>query len=170
MLRPDAPKQGIPKQQAYAAMFGEERAKMMAERIRAIGAENGISFKSGGKIGATETSHRLIQYAWNVSPEAQDRVVEELFKGYMENEQDITDLKFIAEAGERAGLDKAEVEKYLRSDEGKEEVEEEATNARLAGISGVPNFVINDTFEIGGSQDPAHFIAAFKRAKTVSAE
>lgn len=151
-------------------MFGAERAKMMHERIRGIGAESGIAFKSGGRIGATETSHRLIQYAWRESPEAQDRVVEELFKGYMENEQDITNLKFLTEAADRAGLDKAAVEKYLKSDEGVKEVQEEAAIARMAGISGVPNFVINDTFEIGGSQDPVHFLSAFKRAKAVSEE
>jgi predicted DsbA family dithiol-disulfide isomerase len=135
-----------------------------------VGDEAGIKFSFAGKTGHTGSSHRLIQYAGTKSPQLQNRVVDELFKGFFENEHDITDLDFLKEAGIRAGLDAKEVDEWLKSGKGTKEVEEEVLKAKMAGINGVPNFVIDGRFEVGGAQDPLVFIQLFERIKAQEAK
>jgi len=156
---------GIPKEQAYAKKFGPERAAMIFQRLAAVGAENGINFKFGGKTGNTRTSHRLIQLGKTKSPAVQTRVVEELFAAYFENEQDITDLGVLKTAGAKAGLDEKEVEEWLKSDKGGPEVDREVEQAQMQQISGVPNFTINGRYEIGGAQDSSVFLNLFEKIK-----
>lgn len=45
-------------------------------------AKEGLSYSMDGLTGNTFNSHRLIAFASRQGPEAQDRVVEELFKAY----------------------------------------------------------------------------------------
>lgn len=97
-------------------------------------------------------------------------MVDELFKGFFENDQDITDLDFLKGAGVRAGLDEKEVDEWLKSGKGTKEVEDEVLKAKMAGINGVPNFVIDGRFEVGGAQDPLVFIQLFERIKAQEAK
>jgi predicted DsbA family dithiol-disulfide isomerase len=136
---------------------------MMHERLSQVGSKVGINFKYGGRTGNTRNSHRLVQLAKTKSPVIQTKVVEELFKGYFENERDITSLSFLQEAGERAGLDSKEVKEWLNSDKGGPEVDEEVMDAQAAAISGVPNFTIQGKYEIGGAQDANVFANVFEK-------
>lgn len=168
-LNPAAPKIGAPKAEIYAQKFGPERAQQIFARLSSVGEENGIKFNFAGNSGHTGSSHRLIQFAGTKFPELQNRVVDELFKGYFENEQDITDLDFLKGAGVRAGLDEKEVDEWLKSGKGTKEVEEEVLKAKMAGINGVPNFVVDGRFEVGGAQDSAVFVQLFERIKAQEA-
>ena len=154
------------KQTLYKAKFGEERTTQIFSRVAQAGAEVGIHFKFGGRTGNTRNSHRLIQLGRFKSPEIQTRVVEELFVDYFEKERDITSLDVLKEAGVRAGLDEKEVEDWLKSDEGGKLVDEEVMEARMARITGVPNFTINDRYEVGGAQDPQVFLSLFEKIKS----
>lgn len=149
----------------YAEKFGKEKSVQIRAQMKKVGLENGINFQLEGKTGWTGNAHRLIAYAGKKSPGHQDRMVDQLFAGYMEQNEDITDLEFLKAAAERAGLDKAEAEKALNSEELLKEVEADFVKARMAGITGVPNFVVNDKYEIGGAQDSSTFVEIFKRLK-----
>jgi len=140
---------------------------MIFERLNAAGKDVGINFKFGGKTGSTRDSHRLIQLAKTKGPQVQTRLVEELFKAYFENEQDITSHDVLREAGVKAGLEEAEVREWLESDKGGKEVDEEVMHAQMANISGVPNFTIQGKYEVGGAQDPAAFVQLFERLKAI---
>ncbi|EON63895.1 hypothetical protein W97_03123 [Coniosporium apollinis CBS 100218] len=164
-LNPDAPRDGVDKQQMYHTKFGPQRTQMMQQRLAAIGQQEGIDFKFGGKTGNTRDSHRLIQLAKTKSPGVENRVIEELFTAYFEKEKDITSHKVLQEAGERAGLDAAEVRDWLESDKGGKEVDEEVREAQRSFISGVPNFTIQGRYEIGGAEEPAAFVDIFERVK-----
>jgi len=164
-LNPGAPEEGIDKLQMYYSRFGEENTKVMQQRPAAIGKANDIAFKFGGKTGNTRDSHRLIQLGKTKSPALQTRVVEELFKAYFENEQDITSHKVLREAGVRAGLDEAEVKEWLNSGKGGSEVDKEVKRAQASDIHGVPNFTIQGKYEVGGAQDPEAFVQIFERVK-----
>ncbi len=166
-LNPAAPKHGIDKRQYYRKKFGEQRTEMIFERLNAAGKDVGIVFKFGGKTGNTRDSHRLIQLGKSKSPHVQTRVVEELFKAYFENEQDITSHDVLREAGVKAGLEESEVREWLNSDKGGKEVDEEVMHAQMANISGVPNFTIQGKYEVGGAQDPAAFVQLFERLKAI---
>src|ERR1700761_9643487 len=112
-FNPDAPKRGVDKQAYYRSRFGEDRSKAMFTRLAGIGKSVGIDFKFGGKTGNTRESHRLIQLAKLQGSEIQTRVVEELFKAYFENEQDITDSEVLIKAGVAAGLGRNLVQEWL---------------------------------------------------------
>lgn len=95
----------------------------------------------------------------------QTRVIEELFAAYFENEKDITSHATLLEAAEKAGLDKNEAKSWLESDQGGPEVDKEVQQAYAKSISGVPNFTINDKFDLGGAQEPEAFVQLFERLK-----
>ena len=138
---------------------------MMQERLAQLGKSDGIDFKFGGKTGNTRDSHRLIQLGKAKSPAVQTRVVEELFAAYFENERDITSHDVLVDAGVKAGLNATEVKEWLDSGRGGPEVDKEVQEAHEQSISGVPNFTIQDQFEIGGAQEPAAFMQLFERIK-----
>lgn len=156
---------GMDKQELYKSKFGEQRAVQIFERVKQAAADVGIKMSFGGRTGNTRNSHRLIQLGSTKSPEMQTRVVEELFTDYFEKEQDITSLEVLRKAGIRAGLDEKEVDEWLKSDKGGKEVDEEVREARMNHISGVPNFTINERYEVGGAQDPQVFLSLFEKIK-----
>lgn len=147
--------------------FGPERSKMMQARLSAVGRAVGIDFKYGGRTGNTRDSHRLIQLAKTKGPETQTRVVEELFRGYFEQEMDITSHLVLRDAGVKAGLDGDEVGRWLESDMGGKEVDREVMEAQMRSISGVPHFTINGKYELGGAQDESAFVEVFRRIKAM---
>jgi predicted DsbA family dithiol-disulfide isomerase len=116
-------------------------------------------------LGNTRDSHRLIQLGKSKSPAAQTAVISALFNAYFESEGDITDHAVLRAAGIKAGLPENEVNEWLKSDKGGEEVDIEVEEARRLGISGVPNFTINGKYEVGGAQDPSVFLRLFEKIK-----
>jgi predicted DsbA family dithiol-disulfide isomerase len=164
-LNPDAPKTGVDKQGYYVQKFGPQRFYMMNQRITQIGREYGIEFKFGGKLGNTRDSHRLIQLAKTKSPEMQTRVIEQLFTAYFEQEQDITDHTVLSKAAVAAGLDETEVKDWLASDRGGPEVDKEVLEAKKNFISGVPNYTVQDKYQIEGAEDPSAFVQIFERIR-----
>jgi len=140
---------------------------MIFERLSSVGKEVGINFRYGGKTGRTRDSHRLIQLGKKKGPDVQTRVVEELFSSYFENEQDITSHEVLEAAAVRAGLDREEVKSWLQSDNGGKEVDQEVREAQMKNISGVPNFTLQDMYEIGGAQDPENFVRIFEKIKEI---
>ncbi|KAL8782224.1 MAG: hypothetical protein Q9213_005590 [Squamulea squamosa] len=169
-LNPDAPRTGVDKRQYYTSKFGSERTPMMFDRLASVGKDVGIDFKFGGKTGNTRDSHRLIQLAKTKGPEMQTKVVEELFKGYFEHEEDITSRDYLAAAAEKAGLGQAEIKDWLESDKGGKEVDREVVEAQMRAVSGVPHFILQDKYEIGGAQDPEAFVQIFERIKAMESK
>jgi len=156
---------GVDKTEYYKKKFGEDRTKMMFERLSQIGQESGINFKFGGKTGNTRDSHRLIQLGKSKSPAMQTRVVEEFFAAYFEQEGDITSHEILRNAAVKAGLHEKEVNEWLNSDKGGDAVDKEVEEAQMKQISGVPNFTLQGKYEIGGAQDPGVFLRLFEKIK-----
>ncbi|KAL8673605.1 MAG: hypothetical protein Q9168_001960 [Polycauliona sp. 1 TL-2023] len=164
-LNPDAPKTGIDKHQYYISKFGAERTSMIIDRLASAGKSVGIDFKFGGKTGNTRDSHRLIQLAKTKGPQTQTKLVEELFKSYFEQEEDITSHAVLEAAAQKAGLEGTETKQWLESDKGGKEVDREVVEAQMKAVSGVPHFTLQDKYEIGGAQDPEAFVQVFERIK-----
>ena len=163
-LNPDAPKISIDKRSYFKSKFGEQKTSMILERLAAVGKDAGINFNFGGKTGNTRDSHRLVRLGKTKGPDVQTRVVEELFKSYFEEEGDITSHEVLRVAGVRAGLEDVEVKTWLESDNG-EEVDKEVAEAQTRGVGGVPNFVLQGKYQIGGAQDAEAFVKVFERVK-----
>lgn len=151
----------------YASKFGPERAAAIIERLEAVGKEVGINFSFGGKTGNTRDSHRVIQMAGQRGEQMQEKVIQALFEAYFENEQDITSHEVLKAAAKKAGIEAPEVAKWLQGNDGGDQVDKEVTEAQMHGISGVPNFTVQNKYEIGGAQDPEAFAQVFEKIKTV---
>lgn len=173
-LNPDSPRgpgNSKDKQQYYHSKFGAERTAMMQGRLSQIGEQLGIRFKYGGKVGNTRDSHRLVHLAKNYGNEVELKTVDGLFAAYFENEQDITDHDTLKAVAREAGIPEDEFQKAIvGSDEGGKEVDEAATDARLHGVSGVPDYVIQDRININGGQDASVFVQAFEQIKALEAK
>ena len=164
-LNPSAPTASVDKRAYFDAKFGAAKADMIIERLTAVGKAAGIRFSFGGRTGNTRDSHRVVALGGTKGAEVQTRVVEELFRSYFENEADITSHDVLREAGVRAGLAEAEVRDWLSNDGGGEQVDREVAEAQSRGVSGVPNFVLQGKYEIGGAQDAEAFVRVFERVK-----
>ena len=164
---PPFPVPSRPRQEMYAEKFGAERAAMIHRNMAQVSKAEGLNFKFGGMTGDSRNGHRLVHYAQQHGGEdAQNKAMLGLWRRYFEQEVDITKLDVLVETGVEAGLGtEAEVKKYLESGEGGKQVDILAENARMEGISGVPNYTIQGQWEVSGGQDPNVFESLFKRWK-----
>jgi len=171
-IPPPFPVESRPRREMYAAKFGPQRAKQIEAMMLQTAAGEGLNFKFGGMTGVSRNGHRLVQWAQNRGgEESQNQVMLGLWRRYFEQEVDITTLETLVEVGLEAGLGtKEEITAYLESGEGGEEVDRVAEEARMKGISGVPNYEVNGHWEISGAQDPAAFRQLFQRWKQLEAK
>ncbi|PAV18071.1 thioredoxin [Pyrrhoderma noxium] len=156
----------VNKRSRYAEKFGKERSvtleKMMIER----GKQSGINFSYGGDVRQTTKSHRLIALAYEKGgQDMQKNIIERLFNGYFEREQDIGDIDFLSTQASDVGLfptsDDAKI--WLESDEKKEEVQTAIQRAQMMGVSGVPFFILNNKYAISGAEESELFVEVFER-------
>jgi len=95
----------------------------------------------------------------------QDAMVETLFRVYFVEGQNIGNVKTLIQAATEAGLDRAETESWLSSDEGVAEVKAEEAVGHRMGIRSVPYFVLNGTYAISGAQTPDRFVSTLRKAE-----
>ena len=141
---------------------------MMEQRLVAVGRAEGIAFGFDSTTGNTRDSHRLIEFGrqrGGADGQAQDRIVSALFRMYFEQDGDITSREALLGAAGAAGFDRADARAWLESDAGGPEVDAAVQRAYADGIHGVPNFTINDKYQVDGAQDPEVFLAHFAKIK-----
>lgn len=106
--------------------------------------------------------------AKNYGNEVELKTVDGLFAAYFENERDITDYEVLRAVAVDAGIPEAEFRKAIvESDAGGEQVDLDAGKARNSGISGVPNYTIQDAYQLSGAGDPMEFIGVFEKIKAL---
>jgi predicted DsbA family dithiol-disulfide isomerase len=157
-LNPDLPAEGISRQAYIERKWGPAGNKY--ERVAAVGREVGIDFAFDNiKVQPnTVNAHRLMLYGAKHGRE--DEVAESLFAAYFKEGANLTDQKTLADIGARAGLERAALEAYLASDEGKDEILRGDLEARQGGVSGVPFFIFNRKVAVSGAHEPATLLKA----------
>lgn len=153
-LNPDIPAEGYDFRPYMTAKGGGQMPlEGFFEAPRERGAAVGLTFNFEDITRAPNTtlSHQLIA----ITPEA-DRaaMTDAIYAAYFEYGRDIGDLDVLVDIATEQGLDGAAVRAQLEAGEGLEEVQADVTRARQLGISGVPFFVINDTYGFSGAQPP----------------
>lgn len=152
-----------------AQKFGADRQDAITKRLALMGQGEGICFSFQGKMGNTRDAHRLVQLARTKDAgkgsEVQEKLMAALMASYFEDGGDITDRKNLLDAAVKAGMERGEAESWLEEGKGGEEVDREVGEAYARGIRGVPHFIINDRYEIGGAQEVEAFLGEFARAK-----
>lgn len=164
-LNPSAPETSVPKMDFYVKKFGPRAPALMAN-MKSVGAAENIQFQytDKGRTGNTLKSHQLISLALEVGGvKLQNELVERLFKDYFEREEDITKDETLLAAAKSVGISEEQAKAALKSAVNKKNVEKEVESAYEQQISGVPHFVIDGKYSVGGAQDPAVFLNVFKK-------
>ena len=170
-LNPTMPSDGIDRTTYLKAKFGSlEAFGRMEEQILAAGTDEQIPF-AFEKIQLTPNTFAAHRLVWHAAQQGkQDEVVENLFRAYFLEGNNIGDLKALAYAAAEAGLDRTEIEKFLASEKGVVEVKAEEAVGRRLGIRGVPYFVLNGRVAISGAQPPNVFVSAFQQTEKAVVE
>lgn len=131
----------------------------MESRMQVTAASEGIQIVYEGFTSNTMPAHRLI--TWAKASGKQDTLVTKIFEQYFGNGKAPCDTEMLAEAAAQAGLDKAEAEAFLESDDLKADVATEAERVKRSfGVSGVPFFVVHADgspdlpIGVSGAQEP----------------
>jgi predicted DsbA family dithiol-disulfide isomerase len=164
-LNPDMPAEGMERKAYRSAKFGSpEQSEAMDAQVASVGRGEGIAFDFARieRTPNTFTAHRLIWLAQKFGK--QNEVVEELFRRYFIDGQDIGDDEVLIAAASECGIPSTTAREFLRSNDGSAEVARETVVARRRGISGVPTFIVNDSLAVSGAQTPDALLAAFHRA------
>ncbi|MFY9693581.1 MAG: DsbA family oxidoreductase [Xanthobacteraceae bacterium] len=158
------PRDGIDRQTYLETKFGSaERYAVIAERITAAAAMEGLVY-SPDKIARqpnTLDCHRLI--LWSRSATDPGRMKQRLMELYFAEGADLTDPRVLIQAAVDCGMDGDLVRRLMASDADVERIETEVTNAKEAGIDGVPCFIFGSSVIVTGAQSPEYLASAIER-------
>jgi len=165
-LDPTIPAGGMDRKTYMRNKFGDNgRLEEVHERLRALGAEEGIAFafEKIDRSPNTMDAHRLIR--WASATGAQDAVVDKLFSLYFEQGRDIGDRQLLIETARDAGMDSEAVEKLLTDGADESDVRQEIAQAQSLGVTGVPFFIFASRFGVPGAQSAEVLSSAIERAR-----
>ena len=107
----------------------------------------------------TFDAHRLLRLAeQDYGAEVQRILSEHLFEAHFARGADVSNTTVLVELGAAAGMDAAQAEAYLASDEGSEELRSEIADAQRLGVTAVPTFVFEGRYGVQGAQDASAFL------------
>ena len=161
---PTCRREGMPRAAYRAQKFGPERAAVLDAQMRAVGAEEGISFAFDrqARTPNTRRAHMLIAHA---SAEGRGpEVVEALFRAYFEEARDIGEEAVLLDIAEAAGLDRDKAAAALADDETRASVVAAERRAGELGISGVPFFIVDRAWAVSGAQPASAWVEALRQA------
>ncbi|HER27383.1 MAG TPA: DsbA family oxidoreductase [Rhodospirillales bacterium] len=153
LLNPEVSQQGADRNTYLTTKFGSEsRIRRMHETLVVAGKAADIVFNFDliDRVPSTLRAHRLIQMA--DLAETGGEAVEQIFRSYFHDGQDIGDPAVLLDIAERIGLDPGDIARRLQSDEFSDLVYRENARAHRLGINGVPSFACNGSMVISGAQ------------------
>ncbi|GAB4511745.1 MAG: DsbA family protein [Anaerolineae bacterium] len=119
-----------------------------------------FNFEQITKAPNSTLSHRLIV----LTPEEQrEAIIDALYAAYFEHGRDIGDVDVLVEIAVENGWEADVARDTLISDAGQHEVMADADFAHQVGISGVPFFIINNTWALSGAQPVEVFLRALQQ-------
>jgi predicted DsbA family dithiol-disulfide isomerase len=164
-LNPDAPKEGMNRQAYRVRKFGSlAYSQQLEARVADAGMEDGIEFRFDRieRTPNTFDAHRLI---WLAGREGvQNEIVENLFRAYFIDAEDVGSPTVLTRIGTKSGLDAARVEELLGGDLGASEVAADELQARTQGVRGVPSFFVAGVPIASGAQKPEVLASALGAA------
>ncbi|MEN8321288.1 DsbA family oxidoreductase [Acinetobacter junii] len=172
-LDPDAPtKHEVSNTERLAQKYGRSYAEMeeMERNVAAMAATEGIDFQwQKANSGNSFNAHRIIHLAQ--SKGLGNEAKEAFFHAYMTEGLAIGEREVVEEIASRIGLDNAEVEYVLDSDELADFVrhDEKIAHEQLK-VTGVPFFVFDQKLALSGAQPREIFLQVLQQAQTSSVE
>ena len=168
-LDPNAPaKHEDSNTERLARKYGRSYADMeeMERNVAAMAATEGIDFQwQKANSGNSFNAHRIIHLAQ--SKGLGNEAEEAFFHAYMTEGLAIGEREVVEEIASRIGLDNAEVEYVLNSDELADFVRHDEKIAReQLNITGVPFFVFDQKLALSGAQPREIFLQALQQAQS----
>jgi predicted DsbA family dithiol-disulfide isomerase len=128
-----------------------EKVKEMQANVCAIADGEGLCYNLDDTLsGNTFDAHRLL--LWAAKIDKQDALLEAMYSAYFEKSQPLFSHADLIEVAALIGLNTADVEKVLCSEQFKDEVIADRTLASQLGATGVPFFVVDMKYGISGAQ------------------
>lgn len=171
MLDPAIPPEGLDRHDYMLSKFGAERLKTIHDPLIAAGEELGVpyDFDAITRTPNTLDAHRLIR--WSHTVERQHDMAERLFMAYWSEGQDVGDRDVLARCAGEAGINAAQIRELLDTDQDVAETTAEIRHATSIGVTGVPTFILGQSYALAGAQSPEVLADAISRvAKEVAAE
>ncbi len=154
-------------EQYLASKYGisTEQARANEERLGAQATEMGLPYQTRDRdFGNSFDMHRLLQYARTIGK--QEALVDALYAANFAAPQPLFgDRERLLDVAVEAGLDRTEVTRILDDPTAyADDVRRDEREAAELGATGVPFFVIDDTYAVSGAQSPETFGRALATA------
>lgn len=163
-LDPNAPAEGVAHKTYMREKFGTDAGRAIAEKINHAAEGTGLNFDFSRieKMPNTLLAHRLMLFAGQRGH--QHRLSEALFSAYFEQGIDIGSGPRLLDIAVENGLPRDESEMALSSQAADPHIQTSNAQAREAGISGVPAFILGGRHTLMGAQDPDYLHRIFVKA------
>jgi predicted DsbA family dithiol-disulfide isomerase len=164
LLNPDMPLAGIKRSDYLVMKFGsKENAQPMYDRMSEQATSEGLNFKLNDIqiTPSTILSHILIDLTQGMKQ--QNSTVENIFKTYFINADNIGDPANLIAIGVKNGLKKENIEEAFQSKKKRDEILEKNERAYKMGIAGVPLVMFNDQVAVQGAEDKNSIIEKIKK-------
>ena len=152
-LNPDMPREGMDRRAYLETKFGgREQAAAVYGRIAEAAEAAGLDIDLGAASRTPNTldAHRLIH--WAGLEGRQQAVVAALFDAYFRDGRDIGDAEVLTDIAGNAGMDRAMTARLLAGDGDVAEMRTRDAHARARGLTGVPTFILGDSYVLPGAQ------------------
>jgi predicted DsbA family dithiol-disulfide isomerase len=165
-LNPEMPAAGMALEDYLRERFGDpETLQPALAELTRQGQEQGIEFRFDRieRMPNTLNAHRLMRLA-ETSGLDTSVMAEQLLKGFFEDGLDIADRDVLADIGAKQGMRAVEVHETLDDDATRKLVLSHEEQVRQSGVTGVPDFLINQRLFVMGAQSTATLVQVFDRA------
>jgi predicted DsbA family dithiol-disulfide isomerase len=170
MLDPTIPPEGLDRQDYMLAKFGPERLKTIHDPLIQAGEELGVPFNFDLMTRTPNTldAHRLIR--WSHTVERQHETAERLFMAYWSEGQDVSDRDVLARCAGEVGINAAQIRELLDTEQDVADTRAEIEHAGKIGVTGVPTFILGQSYALVGAQSPEVLADAIGRVAKELAE
>lgn len=170
LLDPTIPPEGLDRQQYMLDKFGAERLQTIHDPLIEAGKEIGVpyNFDLITRTPNTLDAHRLIRWAHTV--ERQTELVERLFMAYWSEGKDVGNRDVLAQCAGEAGINAEQIRELLDTEQDVAETHAEIEHATNIGVTGVPTFILAQSYALVGAQSPEVLADAILRVSKEVAE
>ena len=164
LLNPDMPLVGIKRSDYLVMKFGsKENAQPMYDRMTEQAKSENLNFKLNDIqiTPSTILSHILIDLSKEMRE--QSSIVENIFKTYFIDADNIGDPENLITIGVKNGLKKEIIKEAFESKKKRDEILEKNRLAYTMGITGVPLITFNDQVAVRGAESTESIIEKIKK-------
>lgn len=158
-LHPGTPAEGVP----LTDLFNQPEASIrrMHQGLTARAAELDLPMDPPLTLYNTRAAHLLTEYARDQGRE--DAVHHECFRANFVDGRNLAQPDVLRDVAQRAGLDPQAALAALENPEYQDRLRRFADQARAAGVTGVPAFIIEDRYRIVGAHPYPQLVGAFRQ-------